>query len=89
MIEISNFSYGSHVVIFSSTLNANRLGNRRSARRASGISIIVSRKEQLLATGEVVFFFLIESSTPENLQEHLYLTPWHSPKELTEKHDTT
>ena len=29
MIEISNFSHGTRVTIFSSTLNANRLGGRR------------------------------------------------------------
>ena len=48
MIETSKFTHGSHVAIFSSTLNVNRLGNRRgyrqSAWRTSGISIIVSRK---------------------------------------------
>ena len=44
MIETSNFfSHGSRVIIFSSTLNTNRLGDRcgyrQSARRASGILI--------------------------------------------------
>ena len=45
MIEISTFSHGSRVTIFSSTLNANRLGDRiryrRSDGRASRISSIV------------------------------------------------
>lgn len=58
MIETSNFSHVSCATILSSTLNANRLsyrrGYRQSAGRASGISIyIVSRQEQLLATGEL------------------------------------
>ena len=71
MIETSNFSHCSRVIyyqFFRSTLKANRLGDkcgyRRSAWRASGILIIVSRKEQLLVTGKVRFVS-VETSTPE------------------------